>query len=211
MQAFAEFIPKEQKNQMSLSFNSTESLYKASERDSSAARQEFDNGNVQVQTIVMGDGAGEEIYINHSKGNGLKHLDMMGQQFLISFDLVAPEWKVEDEQKEILGYTCIKATSMNQGNEITAWFTPQIPLSIGPDSFVGLPGAILALELNSEGNEVIIAATEINLGALKTPIEQPTKGKKVTEEEFQKVMDKRLEMMNQHQGGGSNIIISTDH
>lgn len=61
------------------------------------------------------------------------------------------KWKITQEQKTILGYTCTKAIHSSiapNGNEnITeAWFTFSIPVSAGPDNYIGLPGLILAVK-----------------------------------------------------------------
>lgn len=55
-------------------------------------------------------------------------------------------WKVENEKKEILGYTCQKATVDFRGRKYHAWFSKDIPINSGPYIFNGLPGMILEIE-----------------------------------------------------------------
>ncbi len=54
-------------------------------------------------------------------------------------------WKIYQDSKQILGYTCQKATTGYQGRSYTAWFAYDIPLATGPYKFFGLPGLILEI------------------------------------------------------------------
>lgn len=87
---------------------------------------------------------------------------------------------------------------------ITAWYTPQVPVSAGPDTYWGLPGLILEL---SAGRTTMLC-TEITINpddaiAIKTP----TKGKKVNREEYNKIVKEKTEEIrnqfrNRRRGGG---------
>jgi GLPGLI family protein len=73
---------------------------------------------------------------------------------------------------------------------VTAWYTPQIPVSSGPETYFGLPGLIL--EIN-EGRTTMLC-TEIVLNpAEKVEIKKPTKGKEVDREEYNKIVKKKTE------------------
>jgi GLPGLI family protein len=55
-----------------------------------------------------------------------------------------PEWNIIDnEVKEIAGYACIKAIAKYLGREWHVYFTPQIPINMGPWKLWGLPGLII--------------------------------------------------------------------
>ena len=56
------------------------------------------------------------------------------------------KWKLSTEQKVIGKYNCKKATVEFRGRTYEAWYTLQIPISLGPWKFNGLPGIILAVE-----------------------------------------------------------------
>ena len=86
---------------------------------------------------------------------------------------------------------------------VTAWYTPQIPVSNGPGEFWGLPGLIL--EINS--GRTTILCTEIVLNpSEKEEIKAPTKGKKITRKEYtatvKKKMEEMREMFRNRRGGG---------
>lgn len=83
--------------------------------------------------------------------------------------------------------------------EITAWFTPEIPVSQGPAEYWGLPGLIL--ELNA-GNTAILC-TKIVLNAEdKEEIKEPTKGKEVNQKEYDKILLEKMEEMSERFRGG---------
>ena len=80
---------------------------------------------------------------------------------------------------------------------ITVWYTPEIPVPFGPDKYGGLPGLIL--EVN-DGNTIFLCS-KIALNAKDfSPIKRPTKGKKVSQKQFQEIMEKQLENMKDSNG-----------
>ena len=83
---------------------------------------------------------------------------------------------------------------------VTAWYSPQIPVSQGPGEFWGLPGLIL--EVNS-GNTTVLC-TEITMNPKeKVVLKMPKKGKKVTRKEYTKIVTKKMEeMREQFRGRG---------
>lgn len=85
--------------------------------------------------------------------------------------------------------------------EVTAWYTPQIPINSGPESYWGLPGLIL--EVNA--GRTTMLCTEIIINPEETiTIEKPTKGKKVDREEYNKIVkEKAEEIREQFRNRGS--------
>lgn len=55
------------------------------------------------------------------------------------------KWQIQTEEKQILGYTCQKATLHYKGRNYVAWFSNSIPLQDGPWKFGGLPGLIFEI------------------------------------------------------------------
>jgi GLPGLI family protein len=106
-----------------------------------------------------------------------------------------------------LDYVCQKATFQDSTRNLVAWFTPQIPVATGPGSISGLPGMILKLDRND--GERVVVATSVELKEIeKKTLKAPKKGKKVTQEEFQKIQDEKMKEMEEEFGGsGSRIII----
>lgn len=84
--------------------------------------------------------------------------------------------------------------------EVTAWFTPQIPVSNGPGEFAGLPGLIL--ELNAYRTTLLCSKIVMNPKDAEK-IEPPKKGKKVTREEYIKIVkDKTDELRENFKNSG---------
>lgn len=87
---------------------------------------------------------------------------------------------------------------------VTAWYSPQIPVSFGPDSYWGLPGLIL--ELNA--GRTTMLCTEIILNPSESVgIKKPTKGKKVNRDEYNEIVKIKTEELkerfqNSRRGGG---------
>lgn len=54
-------------------------------------------------------------------------------------------WRLTDESRDILGYECRKAVCDFRGRSYEAWYTEDVPMSVGPYYFRGLPGLIVEL------------------------------------------------------------------
>ncbi|MEL6718999.1 MAG: GLPGLI family protein [Bacteroidota bacterium] len=70
------------------------------------------------------------------------------------------DWQISKEQRKILGFDCIKATSTYCGKEIVAWFTLAIPIQNGPMELGGLPGLILEA---TNGTGLIYTAQSVRM------------------------------------------------
>lgn len=55
-------------------------------------------------------------------------------------------WEITQRQDTVAGYLCTQAEADFRGRHYRAWFTPEIPLNIGPWKFAGLPGLVLRAE-----------------------------------------------------------------
>jgi GLPGLI family protein len=73
-------------------------------------------------------------------------------QVFIEDSLYKREWKITGSTRNISGYECRKAIwQKNDSTRIYAWYTNELEPSIGPESFVGLPGTILGLATEDGG------------------------------------------------------------
>ena len=83
---------------------------------------------------------------------------------------------------------------------ITAWYTPEIPINQGPEKYWGLPGLIL--EVNN-GNTTILCSKVVMNNKEKKEIAAPSKGKVVTQSEYDEIsVNKMNEMREMWQGRG---------
>lgn len=82
---------------------------------------------------------------------------------------------------------------------VTAWYTPEIPVNQGPESYWGLPGLIL--EIN-DGKTVILCSKVVLNPKDKVAIKAPTKGQKTTQKEYDETVMKKMEEMREMRGQG---------
>jgi GLPGLI family protein len=97
--------------------------------------------------------------------------------FLVSDSIRHIQWKVTSETKEIAGYLCRRANALIMDSiYVVAFYTDQLQVSGGPESFTGLPGMILGLALPHDN--VAWFATSVDLTAIPAAsIVAPTRGK----------------------------------
>lgn len=82
----------------------------------------------------------------------------------------------------------------NSSIKVEAWYTPQIPVNLGPDVYWGLPGLIL--EISADNTTMLCSKIVINPSD-KEEIKAPTKGKEVTQAEFDQISKEKMEEMRE--------------
>lgn len=156
------------------------------------------------------------------------------KEFLIIDSLKQYKWKLSEETKTIAKQLCKKATTMitapqmrmrvsigGGGNntdtaantprepretELVVWYAENIPVSFGPDSYSGLPGAIM--EIDQDNGATITTAVDVSAKYPKNELVAPTKGDKMNRAQFQENMQKLMQEMQRGGGmrmGGMNI------
>ncbi|SEG46476.1 GLPGLI family protein [Halpernia humi] len=73
------------------------------------------------------------------------------------------KWKISDKQETVLNYPCRIAYTEFRGRNYKAWFTTEIPKSLGPWKFFGLPGLILKVQ--DEDLKFIYTAVRIDFNS----------------------------------------------
>lgn len=74
--------------------------------------------------------------------------------------------------------------------EISAWYTPQIPVSNGPGEYAGLPGLIMELSFN---RTTLLCSKIVMNPKAADKIEPPKKGTKVSRQEYMKIVKEKTE------------------
>jgi GLPGLI family protein len=98
----------------------------------------------------------------------------------------SPDWKLENETREILGYLCNKATAKYRGRKYTAWYCKEIPINNGPYIFQNLPGLILEIEDSKENFH--FTAVGMDKKADKIYLRTEKRILHVTREQFRKAL-----------------------
>jgi GLPGLI family protein len=205
--AMMDSLPKEQSVAMLLYFNEEESLYLPDKSKNKTS--DIDKEDQGSHLIIKMDHPESRTYRDIKNKTLLQQREFMGRKFLITADDLKSEWKLSGKQKTILGYTCQEATKQDKDRKIIAWFAPSIAVPAGPASAGDLPGLILEEDIGD--GKVVITATNILLKPVdKSLLEKPKEGKKMTKEEFDKMVEQKTKEMNL-EGGGQNgqIIIRT--
>ncbi|MEP6746738.1 MAG: GLPGLI family protein [Bacteroidota bacterium] len=135
----------------------------------------------------MGGGNGET-YKNYATQKMVELTELGPKKYIIEDTLRKLAWKLSDDTTIVKGYHCKKAVTKNkQGDNITAWYTEDIAIPSGPEQFGGLPGLILKMDIGDSW--IVFTATDIQISADKQLVKAPSGAKKITRQEFQKMMD----------------------
>jgi len=78
--------------------------------------------------------------------------------------------------------------------EVTAWYTPQIPVNQGPGEYWGLPGLIL--EVNADRTTILCNRITLN-PQQKIEIQAPEKGKVISRSDYNATVKKKMEEMRE--------------
>ncbi|PQJ80588.1 GLPGLI family protein [Polaribacter porphyrae] len=190
-----------------LNFDKNTSTYKQ-DIELKAPKPKLGGTNVMVMSFGGSGGANNIYYKNLKEKRYANKTEIMGKAFLVKDSLPVYDWVMTTETKNIGKYTCYKATFTKEvtsrkmsfvngeSKEVetkenvttTAWYTPQVPISNGPDDFQGLPGLIL--EIN-DGKRTIVCTEIILNPSEKLAINEPKKGKLVNEKKFNEIQQKK--------------------
>jgi GLPGLI family protein len=97
--------------------------------------------------------------------------------YLVKDSIRKINWKITDETREIAGYECRRANAIIMDSVyVVAYYSNQIAVSGGPESFTGLPGMILGLALPHE-NVTWFATKVTEVAVPEKDLAPPTKGK----------------------------------
>jgi GLPGLI family protein len=166
------------------------------------------SGVKTMVTSFVGSNSADIYYKNVQENRFANQTEIMGKRFLVKDNLTSYNWELSSETKNIETYTCYKATyskevdnvkiSIKDGETVkdksketivtTAWYTPQVSVSNGPVNYQGLPGLIL--EVN-DGKKTTVCAEIILNSSQKSKIEEPKKGKVVSQKKFTKIQKQK--------------------
>lgn len=193
---YAHLLPSSQTNNFVLRYTPEHAHYTVGEQAAAPPPPQAD-GEATFQIKIVRSSDNSAVYTDLEKNTMVEQRSIFGRPFRIEHELDGGNWKLTNEQRTILGYTCMKAVTGPDTLQTIAWFTPQIPAPLGPATYGQLPGLILELERDN----ITITATEV-LPEIDQPelMKAPTKGKKVTEEEFDRIQEEKLKEMDLQNG-----------
>jgi len=114
------------------------------------------------------------------------------ETFLVKDSTRKINWKITSETREIAGFKCRRANALILDSiYVVAFYTDEIPISGGPESFTGLPGMILGVALPHE-NITWFATKVTDLLANQKAPAPPTKGKPIDNKGLAKTLQAAL-------------------
>ncbi len=184
-------MPKGIKLNKVLYFDDEYSLY---EEDANSTQGESDE-KTQTMIYKMDYISGPnpktiKIFLDQSNGTKTEQLEFMGRNFIINSNQNQWNWRPEADQVLILGYICMSASTTIGDKKAKAWFAPDIQTWTGPDNYRGLPGLILAVDIDGEN---VLLATSVVLGnSEEQKIIKPNNGKLISTSDFGKLYDQKI-------------------
>jgi GLPGLI family protein len=200
----ADQIPKERKTKKVLHFTEEEAVFENIPEEDPGEHMPMEGSGMMIQINEPDN----KTYIDLKNKKVIEQREFLSRLFLIESDLKPEKWKITGAQRMILDYNCLEAVAQVDEGDVRVWFTPGIAVDAGPGTFSGLPGLVVAAELS--GGDRKLEAIELELKPLdKKVLSKPTKGKKVTPDEFQAMVAEKMKEMGVegdgtwHEGGGA--------
>ncbi|MBS1916662.1 MAG: GLPGLI family protein [Bacteroidetes bacterium] len=215
-------IPQTRVDRFVLSFANNQSVWKHSDDDMQNAETESSSNGVHIKMIAPG--LDDITYVDFNTAHTVEQREMFGKTFIVSDSIRKLSWKLTGETQTLLGHICQKAIAqkpskrmtMNMDNgkmqrkevddtvSIIAWFTSDIPVPAGPEVAGQVPGLILLLDVND--GKTLYKAVELKEKVNAADIKEPSKGKKVTTDQFKAEVAKMMDEMEKNNRGGGRMI-----
>ena len=133
------------------------------------------------------------VYQDFKNRKRLSIKNIEGETFYISDSLLVRKWKITGSKRNICGYNCRKAIwQANDSIRFYAWYCNEIITNTGPESFLGLPGAILGLATEDGGVIYFAKTIESMHPDTKTLLPPKTKNKIYPIAEFRTKLEKSV-------------------
>lgn len=196
-------IPEFDVSKLELIFSGNESIFRRIQEEEDI-RETAGEGDRQV--VRMRFGGDNQLYKNYATFKAYELTELGPKKYVIEDSVRNPAWKLDEtDTKQIKGYTCKKATATTiRGAKIVAWYTEQILSPSGPETYGGLPGMIL--EVNMGDGEMIYTAIEVSDKGDKKLVSAPTGGKKISRNEYQKMLEEQFGITPGGSGGTIRIM-----
>ncbi len=131
------------------------------------------------------------VYQQYTQNKRLTLKSIWGEQLYVEDTLYKREWKITDSKRVICGYNCRKAIwQANDSTRLYAWYCDDIVPSVGPESFYGLPGAILGLATEDGGVIYFAKTVELKKPTMEAVIPKRGKNKIYSSAELKAKLEK---------------------
>ena len=195
-------LPKEDEQAKVLYFTEENALYEEDSIEKQASEPNLQRALMGASMRKPPTPELKKVFYDFGKNEKTEQVEFMTRNFLISDPIKNKAWKLTNRMIKVQNFICLGAELKDGDQTITAWFTSEIPISAGPDEFFGLPGLILVIEINGETTFI---ATSIDLTPPKKGVlSKPDSGTKVTQEEFNKIIEDKIKEFKETGGNKGN-------
>lgn len=166
---FRKSQPQFKKLTSTLTFADNKTLY-TPKPDDGATNNFFNSPIISQNNTIAAD---------LSTGSSNTQKKIFEETYLLKDSLRKINWKITSETREIAGFQCRRANALIMDSVyVVAFYTDQIAVSGGPESFTGLPGMILGVAIPHE-NISWFATKVTDMPIAPAKLVAPTKGKAV--------------------------------
>ena len=178
---FVTKLPKFHTSYFDLYFGDDKTVYKHN-RDGDGPKNFWGIGPAKENNIM----------VDLSKGVATSAKRVYETNYLVQDSVRKLEWKISDETRTIAGFECRKAVArICDSVYVVAFYTDEILVSGGPESFSGLPGMILGLAIPRLYTTWF--ATKVQLiDPTVADLAAPTRGKKVNQKALEATLQSSL-------------------
>lgn len=202
--AWVESLPRETKKFRILYFTENSALYAEDPGENAALPPNMQRAMRGASMRQPPTSEIKKVYYDFGKNEKTEQLEFMTRNFLISESIENMGWKLTNKKVKVQNYVCQSAELKKGDDTITALFSSEIPISAGPDEYYGLPGLILAIEVNGE---TAFIATSVDLSSVqKDKMTKPEEGSKVTRDDFNKTVEEKVKEFKESGGRGRGDI-----
>ncbi|MCU0373817.1 MAG: GLPGLI family protein [Chitinophagaceae bacterium] len=233
---FKAMVPEFQTNMLELYFTPTQSLFKpAKQQGDQLPTPEGGGPGGGGRFMRFGGGDNAETFRDYENEMVIESRELGPKRYLIEDSLRPLKWKLEEETMTINGFVCKKATTtiqgfgmgnfrqggggqgggggrrdstitrmLNEKQQVVAWYTEQIETAAGPDNYFGLPGLILYLDIDN--GTIVYSPKKLEPLSKDVAVKAPTKGNKITRQEYRQLMQQQFQGMGGRPGGGTFMI-----
>lgn len=132
------------------------------------------------------------VFSDLKNGNSVIQKEFYERTYLVKDTIRKIKWKITDETRDIVGFKCRRANGiMLDSIYVVAFYTDEIHVKGGPESFNGLPGMILGVSVPHE-NVTWFATMVTEKTVEPKTLSAPKKGKEVNNKQMQAEIMKAL-------------------
>jgi len=195
---FLAALPRVIKKYRILYFTENTALYAEDPSENAALPRNVQGAMMRASYMKPPTSELKNVHYDFEKNEKTERLEFMTRDFLINEPIANIAWKLTNKKIKIQNYVCQSAELKKGDDTITAFFTSEIPISAGPDAYFGLPGLILAIEVNGE---TAYMATSVDLTPpQKAKVSKPNTGSKISREEFNKTVEEKVKEFKESGG-----------